>query len=488
MCDPQSHRDSSQSGTSSRDPSPFNKSPRNKSHCGLQQCCLALLIGIFLNFAISVSHAYAEANLIPLKATHDQGFSRITLEWGSPVGWEIRSSTENTSKIIFYKKGSADLSNLDLEALPEVLDFRQQQNGDTLELTVIISEGSTLKVSWSQNNTSTIDVIPELVPTNLLYNKQRDLRKTSAAQTAHSITPAAPTTVGVTHSGPIAPPPINGGGPATDIFADSDPAFEGAIDQLLPLTPDQIEAFGRSIQDQEDAVFNAYEKAPVAVVRPLPISLASDAAVEGINLATNHITTVIFLDATGQPWPINTVAVGEAFTLVGFAQESGISTYDLEGAHEIRLIPKKRLKHGNISISLRGLPTPVVLRLEAARDKADYRVDIRIPEYGPNADKPIIDVPDQIESANATILDFLSGAPPKSAEVLRLTGAPLSTRAWKHEGQIWLKTKSTLMSPGYSQRVGAADGTFVYAMRSTPVVIVSDNGVQRKFRISTGAL
>ncbi len=422
---------------------------------------------------------------VSVQAFPSENSSRLSLNWHAPVGWQIKTPQDNQHQIIFYTDQALDLSRVNLALLPQVRDIHQQSADGKLVLSITTSSGSNINVSW-QDGKSIVDVT-NIQPTNLLYGQLREQAKAAPVKSSpvKSNSVRASSTSPQTQVEAIAPPPPQLQTQPTEeppLAIDYD--FEGALDQTLPLSPEQIVRFSDAVKKTEDAIQQGAGPAPSAVVRALPLSLEANAAVEVISLAKNHITTLVFLDATGQAWPINHVALGEAFTLVGFSEQRASQTYDLEGAHELRLIPKTALPFGNISISLKGLATPVVLKLVSNRQRADYRVDVRLADYGPNAQKPIIDIPDEIASVNSASLAFLSGVPPTGARLLKVSGALSTTKAWEHQGQYWLKTKSAILSPAYNRRLGSIDGTFVYTLKKSPVVIVSDKGQPRNLQLA----
>lgn len=420
----------------------------------------ALIIGLFLGIVNSNAAVASNNSLtpIPVEIISNKGSSILLLKWGKPVGWQIKSPQNQIHTIIIYENNKLDLSSLDLQKIPEITNIEQSIRNGVLELNLTVIEGAQLNVSWSEGN-NIIDVYSPQSPVSLLFNKQRDNRSLQSSNELNEKELEA-------------------------ILTGKDRAYEGATDEVLPLNRNQIIEFSKNVKAVEDAISEGNGPPPEALVRPLPISLESDAKVQTVYLAKNHITTLVFLDATGQAWPINRVALGDAFTLVGYSENSSAQTFEMEGAHEIRLIPKKALPFGNISLSLKDLATPVVLKLVSNRDKADYRVDARLSKYGPNAIKPIIDIPDEIHSVSQTGLAFLSGAPPTNARQITVAGAVTKTKAWEHQGKLWLKTKSTVLSPAYSRRIGSIDGTFVYTMNKSPIVIVSDEGQPRDLRLS----
>jgi intracellular multiplication protein IcmK len=123
-----------------------------------------------------------------------------------------------------------------------------------------------------------------------------------------------------------------------------------------------------------------------------------------------------------------------------------------------------------------GLNAPVVMSLNTRRDKVFYRLDLRIPEYGPDAAAPLINTSLSITAGSATLATVLDGMPPASAEKLVVSGADARTRAYKIDGMVYVRTPLTLLSPGWSSSVKSADGMNVYELANAPILLLSDGG------------
>ena len=133
---------------------------------------------------------------------------------------------------------------------------------------------------------------------------------------------------------------------------------------------------------------------------------------------------------------------------------------------------------GNLSIRLVDLITPIVITLSTDIDMVDYRIDMRIPKNGPLAKTPLIEFGGLTTTAGAdsNLSAMLEGAIPASAEKLSVKGVDARTAAWRVDGRIYLRTPLSLLSPAWDSSAASADGTTVYTLNNTPVVILSDDG------------
>lgn len=243
-------------------------------------------------------------------------------------------------------------------------------------------------------------------------------------------------------------------------------AFDAAITGLFPLKPENIRALLREYDDTKRAVEKPINGIPTPRVNVETVSLDPGVSPLALKTAVGHITTVNILDVTGAPWPIQDISWAGDFEVIE----------PEEGGHIIRITPMGLEAYGNMSIRLLTLKTPVTIMLQTSTDEVQYRVDARIPEYGPFAQAPIIDGGTDRVAGNALIMAVLDGTPPGSAQKLDVTGVDGRTSAYRISGMTYVRTPLTLLSPGWEQSVTSADGMNVYALQDTPVLLLSDKG------------
>ena len=245
-------------------------------------------------------------------------------------------------------------------------------------------------------------------------------------------------------------------------------AFDQALKTLLPLKPDEIrtllEHFDRTVESTELPV-HPYPR-PESVVQN--ISLDPGVAPLTIRLAFGYVTTLSILDSSGAPWPIEDMSWVGDFNV----QESTVK----ELTHIVRISPESQFAHGNISMRLMGLNAPVIMTFETGRDAVHYRVDAIIPKKGPGASTPLIDPGVTLTSGDPDMSIALSGVVPSDAEILEVSGVDGRTTAYIYNGLTYVRTPLTLLSPGWDSSVTSADGTKIYALEETPVILLSDRG------------
>ncbi len=251
-------------------------------------------------------------------------------------------------------------------------------------------------------------------------------------------------------------------------------AFEATINGALPLTPDEILELLDRYREVREASEGRIGGAPEGEIVLETVSLDPGVSPPIIKLSPGHVTTLNVLDITGQPWPIQDISWGGNFEVIQPQQ----------GEHVVRISPMKAHEVGNLSIQLLDLNTPIVFSLRTYLEEVQYRFDAQVPEMGPYSETPIIDnMVIDTKAAGQDIVKILNGTP--SAEVTRLdiTGVDGRTTAFDMDGQTYIRTPHSLLSPGWSSSVTSADGMTVYAIGQSPVLLLSDKGKMVRARI-----
>lgn len=243
-------------------------------------------------------------------------------------------------------------------------------------------------------------------------------------------------------------------------------AFEAALNGMFPMQTEEILEFLERYRESREATESRIGGVPTPEITLETVSLDPGAVPPVIKLSPGHVTTLNVLDITGQPWPIRDISWGGDFDVI----------QPQEGEHVVRISPLRAHEVGNISMQLLDLKTPVTFRLQTQLETVQYRFDARIPEYGPYAEAPIIDNGVTIAAGGGDITRVLDGTPPPQANRLNIEGVDGRTTAFEVGGQVYVRTPLTLLSPGWSSSVTSADGTTVYAIGQSPVLLLSDKG------------
>lgn len=258
----------------------------------------------------------------------------------------------------------------------------------------------------------------------------------------------------------------------TPTVQQNDAEFESAVQSMMPLTPENIVKFRRMLDKVEAAKQEPLYK-PTPSHTSVSVQMSPGSKIPSIRLAPNFVSSLVILDSTGKPWPI------EKF------DASAAGNFNVQQMSENVLTISPMLSHiqGNIAIKLVDIALPLTVSLSAQQAKElDYVRELKINQLGPNAAPPITTAaaPDVVAiPLNA----FLNGVPPNGAKKLELKGAGSWDEVWRYDDRYYLITHAELKSPAYLQKTSAADGTNVFAIDPSLVVLITTNGELRKWLI-----
>jgi intracellular multiplication protein IcmK len=241
-------------------------------------------------------------------------------------------------------------------------------------------------------------------------------------------------------------------------------AFQQLAQQRMPMTPEQIIRLRQLYNQTEQAAVTQPGTPPRPVATSQLVSLAPGTTPPVIRLAQGFVSSLVFLDSTGAPWPILAYDLGNpaAFN-IQWDQKS----------NTMMIQASKQYTYGNMAVRLQNLNTPVMLTLVPGQKAVDYRVDLRIQGIGPMA-KALPTESGLPGSADPLLLQILDGVPPPGSQLLSVLGG--KAMAWSTKEAIFLRTELTLLSPGWIASMKSADGMHAYKLQKTPLLLVSDHG------------
>lgn len=239
-------------------------------------------------------------------------------------------------------------------------------------------------------------------------------------------------------------------------------AFSATVRNMLPLSPEQIKTLRYLLDQSQRAAAESPSTPPRPTSSTVPVNLAPGATPPVIRLSAGFVTSLVFTDATGAPWPIQAYDLGNPHD------------FNVQWDKQGNTLMVQALDHyeaGNLAVMLKGMNTPIMLTLLPGQRAVDYRVDLRIPRLGPQANPVLSGLPD---TANPVLLNVLDGIPPKGAQRLQVQGG--SGEAWLLDNHVFLRTNLTVLSPAWISATSSADGTNAYELPNAPVILASSNG------------
>ncbi len=264
---------------------------------------------------------------------------------------------------------------------------------------------------------------------------------------------------------------VNSAPPYPAPSAESKEAFNIMMQQNVPLTPQQVVKLRQMIDISQRAAAIPANIPPKPVSSTLMVNLAPGATPPAIRLAQGYITSLVFVDSTGSPWPIASYDIGDPKKI----------TPQWDGKSNI-LLMQSMSPYGDSDLIIRlvGLPTPITLQLVAGQRVVDYRTDIHVSGIGPNSK----DIPTGVGlpgSANQLLLSVLDGVPPPGSKQLTVTGG--DCLAWLLGDKMYLRTRFTVLSPGWIGTMVSPDGMHAYEIQQSASVLISQYGSPVELKI-----
>lgn len=301
-----------------------------------------------------------------------------------------------------------------------------------------------------------------------IYDLLRDGNKPSLTTESYAPSPVASNNQGTAAPSAAATPQRK-----RKIPTIRDEAFKELLNKTLPLKPEQIVELHRELDKSKAAVHTSPTAPPQPISSTITVDLSPGATPPVVRLATGFVTSVVFLDSTGQPWPVADYSLGNPKNF-NIQWDTKTNTLFIQSTASYVT--------GNMAVRLSSLDTPVMLSLVTSQKEVDYRVDLQVRAHGPNATAHIVDDFIPAGSSNSSLISVLDGIPPSGSTELMVSGN--NGRAWLFNGKLILRTKLTLLSPAWNASVSSPDGTRVYELGQTPLILASQNGKPIKIEIA----
>lgn len=248
--------------------------------------------------------------------------------------------------------------------------------------------------------------------------------------------------------------------------------FELSTEQVLPLTPEQIRAFKSKVGDTTQAMRPL--EPPKMVTRSAKLKLEPGVTPPALQVAPGYVSTVLFYDSSGAPWPITSITVGNANKFSVQHNEN------LKPGNMITVSPLSRHSHTNLAVTLQNQSLPVVLSVktdDAERGAIhDSLVSFSATMRGPLAEKPTIGGVAATSVVDETMLGFVDGVPPASAKFLNCVPRTDGVSVWKYDGQIYVRSRHAAVWPAWNMVANGTGDVRVYKMPVVPSIMLSVNG------------
>jgi intracellular multiplication protein IcmK len=246
-----------------------------------------------------------------------------------------------------------------------------------------------------------------------------------------------------------------------------------------PLTPGMIHQTQQSLRASQKASRDT--PAPKDESQTVHISTEPGAKPVTIHVSPGYGGAITFLDNTGQPWPVISAIPGnpKAFQVLKAAPKDPNSSI-------FAIVPQERYAHTNLIVTLKGMSTPLILRLSAVDPVNNDRTDAIIGASGPNATRPTAQR--SLANTDTPFMDnLINGVPPEGAKRVAISGGP--AEGWLINGHFYLRTTMQLLMPARIGQSSGAGGVTVYELPLVPLISLTDSdGATVQLTVADNAL
>ena len=258
----------------------------------------------------------------------------------------------------------------------------------------------------------------------------------------------------------------------------------------MALTPQQVKNLKDLFLRQEREKSTPYSYTARPIVRSIPVDLSPAAQPPIVRMSYGMQSSIVFSDLSGNPWEIERVSFNQnLFSDDAPASQSGEQAAQngqspqntIQGTNILSLEPLTATSYGNVTVTLKGLHTPVIFILSTGQNEVDMRVDARLSGRSPTPiNSALRSNLNGISSGIMANIDsqtlmFLDGTPPADAERVR-TSDP-TVEAWLYNGQYIVRSRDTVLFPSYRTTARSTSGTGIF-IYPDPInqVTISRNG------------
>lgn len=261
------------------------------------------------------------------------------------------------------------------------------------------------------------------------------------------------------------------------------PIVRGIVDNVVDeqrayiLTGEQIEKLKDTASNARKANVSPYPSGQIAkpVSRAYYIDADSAQQTRMIRLSAGIISSFVFSDTNGNPWLIKSVSFDCSLFSDGVTCQNNQQGKSSSPTNILKMQPIQPYAYGNVVVELEESGSPINFMLSTGQStENDVRIDVRVSGRNPNAKPQIISL-DRMPEHDMAMGDFLDGVAPQTAVKLQISGG--KAEAWLLNGALYIRTRLSILSPAFTNKVGSADGLNVFKYYSVvPQLLASVNG------------
>jgi len=261
--------------------------------------------------------------------------------------------------------------------------------------------------------------------------------------------------------------------------------FDAVIDSTIPMQPDEIRKLHRILDEQKRAAAEPVRET-IPRSRQLIVDVAPGAEMHSVSVNKGMVSTLVFLDLHGEPWPISSIKNGNRrdYLVEEVVVNNGNGEKAEDGTSNSITISTNSYSKGNVAVFLQGLATPIVIGIKSGDKYTDYRVDLRINKTGPFSGRALSNARSAsgaLPEYDNLLLSVLGGVAPKHFKFKVLDG--YLGDVFYDDKRMFVRTGHKIISPLSKNMIKSADGTIVYEIPNTTVVLMLVDGSVKRVRV-----
>lgn len=243
-------------------------------------------------------------------------------------------------------------------------------------------------------------------------------------------------------------------------------AFQSLVETEMPMTPDMVRKLRKMLDELQKAKSELPNDPPKPVVSTVSVKGEPGESPPVIRLGRNFVTTLIFTDVTGAPWPIIHYGGGndEMFKVENPNPE--------KTSHHLTVNPLGSYIFGSMEVTLEGGRTVSII-VTSDQKSVDVNTTIQMLGRGPKAVAPII-YSGSTPKANPVMTAFVDGVPPEKA--ISLESSDTRVQAWRLGDKYYVRTRMTMYAPSWTDHRGSPQGVHAYEITPIPVITAGEEG------------
>lgn len=242
-----------------------------------------------------------------------------------------------------------------------------------------------------------------------------------------------------------------------------------AVRAIFQASPQDVLDTRNAMSKRRDAMYREINPEVKPKDESIQLRLLPEEETPTVYLRYLSPTVIQIFDGTGQPWPIEDIALVHPELVNGRVVEN-------EFGNSLVLFNEREQGSTYLTLFLAGQPLPVTVHVKASLSDYHRNMRLNIQELGPNANLSI-DASVLVRSmglpADEDLQSALAGVMPYGSQ--RLKASDPAVMAWRKDGNILLRTRYHVFSPDIIRAEEGQNGYKAYRLVDTTRVNASND-------------